>query len=426
MSTSPNDAFFLSSDILCHIGIDGTIIGVNQAFELRMGRGNGFMRGQSFSAFIPEADINLVGNLLERLKRDKVPVSGNIRFKFPNDKVRCFLWLFSLDMSGKSIWALALDVNCSQNQDKKFLLAVEASPNPMIIVDESEKISYMNREAERVFDYHRDDIIGSHIEILIPNRFRHNHSELHHNFLTENKHRPMGLGKAISGLRRDGREMPMEVGLQPIHTNEGLLTICGINDLTEIKKAEEKILIQKSRLEEVNKRLEEMATTDSLTKLKNRRIFFEQMSLLLNMSHRQKKNVSMIMADVDNFKQYNDTYGHQAGDLALSQVGTIMLEVCRSSDVVARYGGEEFAILLPDTDREGSINQCHNLAGALAVNNWEHREITVSFGAATMDFHSRDIPIGEETIKSFITFADEALYRAKELGKNGVVHAWDM
>jgi diguanylate cyclase (GGDEF)-like protein len=173
--------------------------------------------------------------------------------------------------------------------------------------------------------------------------------------------------------------------------------------------------------EESRKRLEELAYIDSLTKIANRRYFEEFLEKEWNYCKRNQKELSIILLDIDFFKQYNDTYGHQAGDLCLQKIARCLEDkLNRSHDLVARYGGEEFICILPNTNKEDAINIATKLK--IAVQNLEipHENsrissiVTISLGVSTV------IPKDKLEKTKLIKKADNALYLAKENGRNRV------
>jgi diguanylate cyclase (GGDEF)-like protein len=118
---------------------------------------------------------------------------------------------------------------------------------------------------------------------------------------------------------------------------------------------------------------------------------------------------------VDKFKQYNDSFGHPAGDEVLKGVAALLRDKARETDIVARYGGEEFIVILPNTGEEASTTFAERLRVAIAETPWPMRAVTASFGAATM---SESI----ETADDLVSIADQALYYSKEHGRNRVTH----
>lgn len=172
-------------------------------------------------------------------------------------------------------------------------------------------------------------------------------------------------------------------------------------------------------LEQANRALAEMSRHDALTGLYNRRHFDERFDELVQMAARQRLPLAVLMVDIDHFKQLNDTWGHQAGDECLRQVGaTLHGIVSRRSDLVARYGGEEFVVVLPDTDLAVAMELGERLRDSiekLDVNTGEHTlHITASFGLAAR------VPrlIEDAYGKQLLAAADAALYLAKKNGRN--------
>lgn len=188
-----------------------------------------------------------------------------------------------------------------------------------------------------------------------------------------------------------------------------------IHDYRQAKQLEE----YRHQLEEANARLETLATTDGLTQLKNRRAFQEKLMEEVNRAGRYSSPLSFLLLDVDHFKQFNDTFGHPAGDGVLRSVARLLEETARKLDFVARYGGEEFAVLLPNTDKEGAVVAAERFRSAVAEGDWRERAITVSVGVATLTTDGGD---GSALIQE----ADAALYQSKRSGRNCVHHAGDL
>jgi len=162
--------------------------------------------------------------------------------------------------------------------------------------------------------------------------------------------------------------------------------------------------------------LRSLAELDHLTQIYNRRFFYEHASLMLLEHGRSRKNISICMIDIDNFKEINDTYGHKAGDLVIKNVCTTIKSLTRQSDIVARYGGEEFIILLPNTtiiDAAHLSNNICNRIAELEISIEQHSiTLTVSIGISQYD--------APQDLESFIHNADTALYSAKRTGKDRV------
>jgi len=171
--------------------------------------------------------------------------------------------------------------------------------------------------------------------------------------------------------------------------------------------------LKNQSLADANDRLEDLATIDGLTGLKNHRSFQVKLDSEIKFAARHNTPLSVIILDVDSFKTFNDTYGHPAGDEVLKQVARILSETARDTDFVARYGGEEFVIILPVTDVEAALGVAERFRSAIETWPWMVRQITASFGVAGL---SLDIDSAAE----FVDRADQALYFSKKSGKNRV------
>ena len=168
-------------------------------------------------------------------------------------------------------------------------------------------------------------------------------------------------------------------------------------------------------LEANNRKLEEMATTDGLTGLANRRHFDDALRMAHAAQFRSGHPLSLLMIDVDKFKSYNDTYGHQGGDDILQQVGRTLRQTVRAHELVARYGGEEFAVILPGAGPQEAMGLAERLRAAIESANWPQRAVTISLGAAT----STDATCDPEEL---VHTADAALYQSKADGRNRATH----
>jgi diguanylate cyclase (GGDEF)-like protein len=195
------------------------------------------------------------------------------------------------------------------------------------------------------------------------------------------------------------------------------------NERTLAKEIAAKEQIQ-AELETANKKLEKLVHLDALTEVANRRHFDEHLFKEWYRLKREKLPLSLIMADVDYFKSYNDHYGHLVGDDCLKSIAqTIKPLAKRPADLVARYGGEEFGIILPNTPLKGAMDvgeKIHREIIQLAIvheKSQVSQYVTLSLGVATM------IPTHESSYKDLINMADQALFQAKKQGRNRLVRS---
>jgi diguanylate cyclase (GGDEF)-like protein len=166
---------------------------------------------------------------------------------------------------------------------------------------------------------------------------------------------------------------------------------------------------------------QERARIDELSGLANHRHFVETVDTEITRARRQGSSVGLVLLDIDDFKAINDSHGHLRGDLVLRELGQLLRERCRTSDLAARYGGEELAVVLPDTAMKGAEDLANDLRSAIAAldvraDDGRPIRLTASFGVASFP----ECAPGREAL---IEAADRALYQAKRTGKNRVVLA---
>ena len=169
-----------------------------------------------------------------------------------------------------------------------------------------------------------------------------------------------------------------------------------------------------TRLAEANARLERMATTDGMTGLANHRAFQERLRTELEAGREKDEPLSLLLLDVDRFKQYNDAFGHPAGDEALRILARILGETVGECGQAARYGGEEFAVLLPGAGLKAGLTMAERIRKRVEATEFPHRRVTVSIGVTSMDV------CGDQP-ETLIANADAGLYAAKQAGRNRAV-----
>nr|WP_242404663.1 diguanylate cyclase [Janthinobacterium agaricidamnosum] len=207
--------------------------------------------------------------------------------------------------------------------------------------------------------------------------------------------------------RAGGNQRYLAVDASPIHDSDGKLiaVVETMRDMTDEKRAQSA--------------LERLATRDSLTGLANRRCFDETLHAEWQRASRQQQALSLLMVDVDNFKEYNDAFGHLGGDDCLRRVAGAVASELRTNDLVARYGGEEFAVILPNQALKGAAIVAERIRRRVEQLQLPRLKsgaacVTVSIGAATA------LAAHEAGPGQLLAIADAALYRAKHMGRNRI------
>ena len=189
-------------------------------------------------------------------------------------------------------------------------------------------------------------------------------------------------------------------------------------DVTQSRRSLQQLALQAEQLQQVNELLQHQALTDSLTGMANRRALYERLSMEWQRAMRSGESLSLVMMDLDFFKKYNDSFGHQAGDAVLQKTAELLRPQTRGSDLVVRYGGDEIAVVLPVTSLEGALVLTKRFCKTVENAQWPHRPITASFGVAAVSPRRKlDAQTG---LTDLIARADAALYRAKAEGRNRV------
>ncbi len=317
---------------------------------------------------------------------------------------------------------VSFDVTERVTSEKRFRALFEHSSHAHLIFDEVSGIIDCNSAAlEMMHSSDKHDLLGKHPACLSADLQPDGRLSIEKGDEMCRLARENGR-HVFEWLRRtvDGKEYPVEVTLTTIELSGKSMLMSVWHDLSERKRQEDEIRVhtaavefQKKELENLNSVLEGLARTDGLTNLKNRRTFQERLAEEVDRAARYETPLSLILFDVDRFKEYNDTYGHPAGDEILKSVSSIILEEVRSTDVAARYGGEEFAVILPMTDLPSAIIVAEQLRHAIEDYGWEMSPVTASFGVSSLS------PTTDDGA-AIVAAADAALYESKNAGRNRV------
>jgi diguanylate cyclase (GGDEF)-like protein/PAS domain S-box-containing protein len=296
-----------------------------------------------------------------------------------------------------------LGIAASEQRLRAFM---ETARDGVVVIDDSGLIHEFNRAAESLFGYAANEVVGTSLNRLMPEREAKQHDDHlrnpHHSGV-----RTMAKGRQIVGLRKDGSTFPAEITVGNARVEDKCIYVGVVRDITERKAFEQQLI--------------DLASTDGLTGALTRRAFMEEASNLFLLARRHARPLSLLMVDADYFKKVNDTYGHHVGDVVLVRLVAIFKEYLRTTDKVGRMGGEEFVVLLPETGPEEAAVVAERLLRAVRetkidTDSGAALKITVSIGLAALSAQTK-------AIEALLRQADEALYDAKAGGRNRVCTA---
>jgi len=299
-----------------------------------------------------------------------------------------------------------------QQLQERFNAFMENNPSMAFIKDESGRLIYANSALLKQFGLSEQDVLGK-TDAQLWNGSGDTLMRNDRQVLEEGS--PMTFEETVP--HSNGQEGTLLSFKFPLPSEDGGKLLGGVSiDITERKYYERQMEVYQLRLEEAVARLEEMSVTDALSGLGNKRAFEQDIIASFEKAKRYSIPLSVVMLDVDHFKQYNDTEGHPAGDEVLRIVGQILRGNSRPNDKLARWGGEEFAMLLPNTPPEGAYLLAERIRRAFKEYNWPHRKVTASFGVAGLTEAMMEPA-------AMMAAADGALYKAKRAGRDRVVTA---
>jgi diguanylate cyclase (GGDEF)-like protein/PAS domain S-box-containing protein len=265
-------------------------------------------------------------------------------------------------------------------------------PDAVVIVDPSGRIAACNAAVQQLLQYDPDDLVGRDVETLLPPEIRDVHVPLRTAYNDDRRVRPMGRDVDLFALALDGSRVPVDIALGPVRGADGY--VCAV-----IRDATVSYMDRR--------RLRRLASQDPLTGLNNRRSAQALLQEALARALELGEPMSILVADIDQFKTVNDLFGHPVGDEMLIAVGDTLRGAVRSSDFCARFGGDEFVVGLVGGGSAGAARAVEQIRQALArITLPDGSRLAVSCGTSTAPQDGRELA-------PLIAAADQAMYASK-------------
>ena len=288
----------------------------------------------------------------------------------------------------------------TSNEEALALAALEAAPDGILIVDDTGTILKANPATELLTGYSPDELTGQSVSMFLPQHMRSKHNHLVKSFFLHPVSRPMGMVSLLQLLRKDGLPVPVDIALGHCTMDDRSAAVVFLRDMTEMKRLQDDMHYQ--------------ATHDGLTGLVNRWMFMQHFEQAIQRARRSGRTMALLLLDLDEFKDVNDSHGHAAGDQVLVEVARRLRSGLRAGDVIARLGGDEFTVLLPDVpSMEHVLQVAQKLQRSLSA-RCQLKMGEVSLGAS---IGIAAFPDDAQDSGTLMRFADMAMYAAKAHGR---------
>ncbi|MBW2129895.1 MAG: diguanylate cyclase [Deltaproteobacteria bacterium] len=358
---------------------------------------------------------------LNHIRKGKKRVEQEVEWRSPDGIILYFL-LVSTPLRGPDGDLIAMVTNVTditgrvtaeqalRKSEEQFRLVVEKAPFGQTIVGKDRKVEYVNPKFSEIFGYSLEELPdektwlkGAYCPRSIDTADRGIPDQS-----GEREKADQEGERIFKAVCKDNCEKIVTIEEVDLGDERKVVTYVDVTDRIRAEEA----------LRESQRRYRELSIIDDLTGLFNKRHFNHTLNNEINRARRYKHPLSLILMDIDDFKHFNDTYGHPKGDQVLSTMGKIIQENIRQSDSGFRYGGEEFVVIMPDTDGNGAVVLAERIREKFASIPFQPTRDqtvrkTVSIGVAEY--------LGDEEAKEFLARADENMYRAKKTGKNRVI-----
>lgn len=399
------------TDIICRYLPDGQLTFANQAYSYYF---DYFVEediiGTSVWLHISEEDLPRFQATIADLTPEKPVVTQEYQIINRRGEVRWQQWtnraIFDEERCLIEYQSVIQDITQRKQAEETYQTIIKFSVQGLTLL-QNHRVVLVNSAIERILGYSNDELLSMPADVVM-RKFMHSNQGATTDELSAAQGEAVLSQREARIIAKDGAARWVEKSTTLTEYRGESAVQIAVIDITERKKAEF--------------HLRQLANIDGLTRVANRRRFDQYLDEVWSQKAKSSHKLSLILCDIDYFKQYNDTYGHLIGDDCLRQVAeALAMAVNYPNSLVARYGGEEFAVVLPEIDSTAVVDLAQQLQAAIAELKLEHinskvcPHVTLSMGVATV------IPTREESPQHLINKADEALYLAKEQGRNRVV-----
>jgi len=365
--------------------------------------------GASLSCFIFHPFVMIIGHLMKEPLLEHghgvlEVLSDELTLSFSMDMLP---WSMAFALFGALVglsYGIARKTRQKLDQEKDFSEKLfDLTQSGMVLLNDKKEILRINTAALRELGMEKDDTVG----------------RICHSFLcpsTAGNCPILDLGEETDMAEsvvfdKDGNEIPVIKTAGKIEKDGQVYILESFVNIQDLKNTEK-------ALRESDQKYRELAITDGLTKLYNNRYFYKQVASEVRRADRYGHPLSLLLMDVDDFKQYNDTYGHLEGDEVLIELGEVVLNSLRDTDSAYRYGGEEFTIILPETSKDHALIVAERIRKKFeGVAFYPGKDLPVHKTVSIGVIQCRN----KEKIEDLIRRADQAMYQAKNQGKNKTV-----
>jgi len=298
-----------------------------------------------------------------------------------------------------------------KESEEKFRLLAASAHDAIITMDHEGTVFFWNDAAEKMFGYANQEAMGKNCHrLIVPSRYHEAYEKGFDVFKNSGQGAAIGNTLELEARKKDGMEFPVELSLSSIRFHGEWSAVGIIRDITERKRMEKE-------LQDSENRYHELSIVDDLTQLFNSRHFYFQLKSETERSNRYEQPLTLLLLDLDNFKTFNDAYGHVEGDQVLRRLGQVVKRCLRETDFAYRYGGEEFTILLPMTTSADGAVTAERIRTEFKKETFspapgQDVHVTVSIGLAQYK--------PQEEMKTFVHRVDQLMYQGKKNGKDRV------